>query len=561
MTKIGEKMTGNPIPEAALPAIEERAEEGGPRRPARQAVRVLLDDAAARSRRSSCAAVYPGRSIRARRRAIATRPPRRRRMCDYTHEESTHVHQRRTPSQPEHEKQPQLFPANSRPDERAAAIERRKAYPYRFPRDTRELGGKFTVAENKRRLLRYFYFERRLAQALGSWTLAIPDFEVKIETGRHIFYHADAARLLPRAADRAGDAAHRRDRRLPRRGDRPLHRRDAVGGGHAELLVGVHQVVGAALATAYRHHIDDTDQVTDAPTIRLMKRVLTDYEPMLAWAEGRDRRLPGRRHRGGAAGGVALAHEAACSAASAASRAPMRRATNPSRCASTSSRTSAARCRCATRGCSTFTNTGDYDKADGEPRFTQNTYEAIRMYFMRTQRDEVDAIEAFGTFIWDVRFMEFDTEYQLARITWDEARHTEIGHRALAASGYDPWELPNRLSPSVCRGPMEPEYAMAQINLFGEVAILKTISRFIEEAEKRNDSMVAHIADFIRADERTHVKKGQHILGIMTDMKLQDLELKTRELFTECLVALGAIAAEGDAFILSREEIEKLVGE
>jgi hypothetical protein len=44
-------------------------------------------------------------------------------------------------------------------------------------------------------------------------------------------------------------------------------------------------------------------------------------------------------------------------------------------------------------------------------------------------------------------------------------------------------------------------------------------------------------------------------------MKLQDLELKTRELFTECLVALGAIAAEGDAFILSREEIEKLVGE
>jgi uncharacterized ferritin-like protein (DUF455 family) len=108
---------------------------------------------------------------------------------------------------------------------------------------------------------------------------------------------------------------------------------------------------------------------------------------------------------------------------------------------------------------------------------------------------------------------------------------------------------------------MEPEYAMAQINLFGEVAILKTIGRFVEEAERRNDSMVAHIADFIRADERTHVKKGQHIISTMTDMKLQDLELKTRELFTECLVALGAIAAEGDAFILSREEIEKLVGE
>jgi hypothetical protein len=47
----------------------------------------------------------------------------------------------------------------------------------------------------------------------------------------------------------------------------------------------------------------------------------------------------------------------------------------------------------------------------------------------------------------------------------------------------------------------------------------------------------------------------------MTDMKLQDLEYKTRELFTECLVALGAVEAEGNAYILTREEIERLVGE
>src|SRR5215207_8805612 len=80
--------------------------------------------------------------------------------------------------------------------QREAAAERRRAFPYRFPRDGRLLGGKFSVAENSRRMLRFFYFERRLMQALGAWTLAIPEFEVKLETGRHIFYHADAARLL-----------------------------------------------------------------------------------------------------------------------------------------------------------------------------------------------------------------------------------------------------------------------------------------------------------------------------------------------------------------------------
>src|SRR3954468_10901075 len=88
------------------------------------------------------------------------------------------------------------FPPASRPAERAAAAERRAAYPYRFPRDARPMGGAFTVAENSRRLLRYFHLARRLGGGLGSWTLAIPDFEVKIETGRHIFWHYDAAARL-----------------------------------------------------------------------------------------------------------------------------------------------------------------------------------------------------------------------------------------------------------------------------------------------------------------------------------------------------------------------------
>jgi hypothetical protein len=57
--------------------------------------------------------------------------------------------------------------------DRAAAEERKKQYPFRFPYDRRQLGGKYSVAENARRLKRYFYFERRLMQGLGAWTLSI----------------------------------------------------------------------------------------------------------------------------------------------------------------------------------------------------------------------------------------------------------------------------------------------------------------------------------------------------------------------------------------------------
>ena len=451
------------------------------------------------------------------------------------------------------------IPSLSRSAERAAAAERARVFPYRFPRDRRQLGGKFSVEENGRRLLRYFYFERRLMQALGAWTLSIPEFEVKLETGRHIFYHADAARLLRERLHeqerRFADIDQHRDAEIDRFIDELLSASDP-----AELLVGVHQVAGRALQTAYRHHIDDTDPVTDAPTIRILRRILSDYEPMLDWAEhviaayiagGIDEARLGswRWHLQrllGSIGGVAGADSRD------AEPSPLRFATKPFVRGTVPLRDGRFE---------TFKNTGDYDTADGAARFPKDSYESLRLRFIRTQRDEVDAIEAFGTFIWDIRFQDFQAEYDLARITWDEARHTEIGHRALQAAGYDPFELRNRLTSSTCRGPMDPAFAMAEINLFGEVGVLKTINGLIDTARERQDALLVHIADFIRADERTHVRKGQHILKCMTNLGAKELELRTRELFTECLVSLGAVKPDMDVFTVSREDIENLVGE
>ncbi len=452
------------------------------------------------------------------------------------------------------------IPAVPIPEHRSAAADRRRLYPYRFPSDRRRLGGAFNVAEGSSRLLRFFYLERRLMQTLGAWTLTIPEFEVKLETGRHIFYHADAAWVLrerlKEMEKRVKDIDSFRDPEVDGLIDELLSARSA-----AELLVGVHQVVGRALETAYRHHIDNTDSLTDAPTIRCLKRILTDYEPMLRWAEEAiEAYVEGGVEESDLAawrwhlqrllssiGGVTGTQTQTEPPAPLRSvEKPFVRGTVPLRDARFDS----------------FKNTGDYDTADGHARFAKDSYESLRLRFIRTQRDEVDAIEAFGTFIWDIRFKDFQAEYDLARITWDEARHTEIGHRALQACGYDPFELRNRLTGSTCRGPMtDPAFAMAEINLFGEVGVLKTISGLINTAAERQDSLLFHVADYIRADERTHVRKGQGIIKVMTDMDAKALELRTRELFTECLVSLGVVKKDMDVFTVSREDIEQLVGE
>jgi hypothetical protein len=451
------------------------------------------------------------------------------------------------------------IPTISFSQQRAAAEERKKAYPFRFPRDNRRLGGKFSVAENARRLLRFFYFERRLMHGLGAWALSVPEFEVKLEIGRHIFYHADAARALRERLHeqeiRLKEIDACRNAEIDRFMDEMLSAASA-----AELLAGIHQVLGAALATAYRHHIDDTDPVTDAPTIRCLRRILTDYDPMLAWA---DDALAAYVEGGVEEAGLAvwrwhlqrlLASIGGVTGSDERSQAPtpLRTDSKPF-----------ARGTVPLRDVrfDTFKHTGDYDTADAQERFPKDSYENLRLRFIRTQRDEVDAIEAFGTFCWDIRFKDFDSEYNLARITWDEARHTEIGHRALLAAGYDPFELRNRLVGSTCRGPMDPAFAMAEINLFGEVGVLKTINNLIDTAAKRNDALLNHVADFIRADERTHVRKGQGILKVMTDLDAKALETRTRELFAECLVSLGALKKDMDVFTVSREDIEYLVGE
>jgi hypothetical protein len=49
----------------------------------------------------------------------------------------------------------------------------------------------------------------------------------------------------------------------------------------------------------------------------------------------------------------------------------------------------------------------------------------------------------------------------------------------------------------------------------------------------------------------------------MTDMEMKELQLRTRELFTECLVSLGAFhkGTGTDVLLLTREELERYIGE
>ena len=84
--------------------------------------------------------------------------------------------------------------------------------------DRREFGGRFTVKENSQRLANYRYLEIQLMEMIGGWSHTTPQLAFKATFGYHVFDHAQAADLLSerleqlRAARDQPGAGHRRVR-------------------------------------------------------------------------------------------------------------------------------------------------------------------------------------------------------------------------------------------------------------------------------------------------------------------------------------------------------------
>src|SRR4051794_1883447 len=65
-----------------------------------------------------------------------------------------------------------------------------------LPPDTRRLGGTFDVREAGRRVVRYQMVSFQIMRLLAGWMAKIPEYELKLEIGRHVWQDAQAAESL-----------------------------------------------------------------------------------------------------------------------------------------------------------------------------------------------------------------------------------------------------------------------------------------------------------------------------------------------------------------------------
>jgi hypothetical protein len=158
------------------------------------------------------------------------------------------------------------------------------------------VGGLFSVDENARRLIHYKFAENVCMTTAGGWASSTPAIKVKFTLGQHCYedsiHSLWIGQRLPELrvtdemetelpptlrwsnkAEPPNEAFLKFVETMQLQGDQLLR------------LVGLYRVLKTHLCVYYRHHVAVTDQVCDAPTVRVLNHILLEEEEHVRWGQ------------------------------------------------------------------------------------------------------------------------------------------------------------------------------------------------------------------------------------------------------------------------------------
>lgn len=162
--------------------------------------------------------------------------------------------------------------------------------------DQRTIGGAFDVDENARRIINYRFAENVCMTTLGGWASSTPAIKLKFAFGEHCYHDSIHSFWLGQRLPELRQT-ERMDLETP-----PTLRSSYLAEPPNEAflkfcevmqlqteqllrVVGLYRVLKTHLAVYYRHHIQVTDQVCDAPTVRVLNHILLEEEQHLRWGQ------------------------------------------------------------------------------------------------------------------------------------------------------------------------------------------------------------------------------------------------------------------------------------
>lgn len=413
--------------------------------------------------------------------------------------------------------------------------------------DRRSFGGRFSVQENSRRLANYRYLEVELMELLAGWSHTTPQLALKATCGYHVYDHAQAADML---GERLEQLRSSRERGEPAT-DAFAQLCEYVWllDSTVDRLVAVYRVLEPHLVSTYVYHADATDPLADAPTVRLLRHLAAIAQSHVAWGqavldsltntpEARKQALAVQAEVearllacGGITGQGIESHWLTFHSAREEAKPPQR-----------SSRGLAQGYRFVKRSPPREHPVVEApfwfapDRAAFRTAYHSDdpwSLEGYRHKFHQLLYGEVETTDRMGKLIAEHPELPWAMRMELAHQMWDEARHIEIVAKALeeelgAELGYGPWPLIWWWM----QNEEDPLRRISVTNAWSEASLMQTLREWRNHAAERGYTRIAELADYLQADELTHVKLATRWIRHLTDDKpahLADLLEWSRE--------------------------------
>lgn len=166
-----------------------------------------------------------------------------------------------------------------------------------------------TVKERGQFVATMRYVQVWLMETLAAWVPTTPEMEVKLLFGEHIW---DAAQHADALGKRTFELRFPLQHSLQPVGAYAGFLVELAGTGPTpQRLAAVYDVLLPASAARYRRYLDQTDALSDAPTLRILERDLADTARMIESARALREELPALQLLGRDWADALLAREAA----------------------------------------------------------------------------------------------------------------------------------------------------------------------------------------------------------------------------------------------------------
>ena len=150
-----------------------------------------------------------------------------------------------------------------------------------------------TVKQRAETIGTFRYIHVQLMETLARWTPTTPEMEVKVLFGRDIWEEAQHADALGKRTHELRAALHYTQK--PSDAYQAFLAKLAAVGPTADRLTAFYDVALPALSRRYQQFLDATDHLLDAPSVKVVRRILGDIEEMRRGAAALREELPALR--------------------------------------------------------------------------------------------------------------------------------------------------------------------------------------------------------------------------------------------------------------------------